>query len=655
MKETSELCRSPLNTYNKSYASIYMEKKSSKPILNGDKKVIHKRQSPGDEKVRSEPLSLPDIKSNQRTKQERAPLWKSSESGIGLLQKKFPSADNSPVKRNSFGRSKQSPDDFAKRTEMLTASTLRMVNRLDEINKRKQEEIAQSPCTEGSNSPYVAVINNDIKPVDSKADSIALEETKNVPVTDDHTAKIYSSLTRKNTRQKPDCGNVKKNFIHDSKGQSVNKPSILKKKLTTESFVSSVETRKQKPVSILKRKSLSQDESSSRTHLFSAPPVTFSPSVLENEARSKRQGILKKRRSLDENEVLRRRSYSPDPNSPDFKPILKNQRRSSMEELTRRSKSPDSAPQSILKRKSSREEEIEECNGTEPQGILKRKSYVGCSSGHQHVKISESVILAAAAAVGEIKISENVRPILKKKSSSEEYSTPELSLSEVPRPILKKKTSLDVDDAEDKPKKPILKSSRKTSLEEMEDGKRSRNPSVSSLDMEHVRPILKRENSRPRILDSDSSTEVVVLRRVKTDQKDRPYSSSDIDDELSLILNKRRSLEFQSSNLDVELRRTKSMSSNDRLRCETVRRPLSVAERVINLENFLQIEQQEREKRNTPPGSPSQGLSPSKFSPPSPGAGAVPKFRLGGIVTCSSEGTSCRFLSSEHLPYSSER
>lgn len=70
-------------------------------------------------------------------------------------------------------------------------------------------------------------------------------------------------------------------------------------------------------------------------------PVTFSPSVVEpGTNNSRRQGILKKHRSLDDG----RRSVSP-PSS---------LRRSSLEELRRRTNSPE--PQSILKRKTSREE-----------------------------------------------------------------------------------------------------------------------------------------------------------------------------------------------------------------------------------------------------------------------------------------------------------
>ncbi|KAG8244474.1 hypothetical protein J6590_022407 [Homalodisca vitripennis] len=122
--------------------------------------------------------------------------------------------------------------------------------------------------------------------------------------------------------------------------------SILKKKSLDETSSTSPPAAVfGRPVSILKRKT-SQEEGSTTT----SQPVTFSPSVVEPTAR--RQGILKKHCSLDEGSggvgVLARRSASPD------KPILKQQRRSSLEDLRRRTHSPE--PQSILKRKTSRDE-----------------------------------------------------------------------------------------------------------------------------------------------------------------------------------------------------------------------------------------------------------------------------------------------------------
>jgi len=239
------------------------------------------------------------------------------------------------------------------------------------------------------------------------------------------------------------------------------KPSILKKKSVDEPSDSSSTS---KPVSILKRKTLSQDGA-----------VTFSPSVVEREQNKKKQGILKKRRSLDENEVCRRRSFSPD------KSILKNARRSSMEELT-----------SILKRDSS--ETLHE-----PQGILKRK--VSTPPIQSHVTIADAVIMAAARALGEEQpLLDSVRPILKKKGSSEDH-TPELVPFENPRPILKKKSG----EVEDVPMvKPILKTSRKSSEEEL--------PSA---------PILKKSD----VVECEANGLVRRARSVSTNEHDRAQSA----------------------------------------------------------------------------------------------------------------------------------
>jgi supervillin len=252
---------------------------------------------------------------------------------------------------------------------------------------------------------------------------------------------------------------------------------------------------------------------------------------------ARRQGILKKRRSLDENEV-HKRCFSPD--SHDFKPILKSHRRSSLEEL--RMRSPDLP--SILKRKTSREEEPEEV-GVEPQGILKRKSSTG-SNTQLHVKI-----------VDVAPCEDGVRPILKKRSSSEEQNTPDMSLGETPRPILKKKTS-----EEAETKKPILKTRKLSGEEEVK---------VTE------KPILKKEKSE------DSP---VVLRQGRSRTSGSPEP----------------------------------------------RRPLSVAELVNNIESVR------------------QSSSPTS---PGPTTGAVPKFKVGGMVSRSSnEG---RYMMNGHSLYTSER
>ncbi|XP_015610082.1 uncharacterized protein LOC107274958 isoform X1 [Cephus cinctus] len=274
--------------------------------------------------------------------------------------------------------------------------------------------------------------------------------------------------------------------------------------------------RHQVPVSILKHKTAESDagqSSSCSSHV--TLPVTFSPSVVE--PLSKRHGILKKRSSLDENEILRRRSCSPDVSFGDsgfleFRPILKNQRRSSLDEIIRRAQSPDPHPTSILKRKSSREDDGEDrqVGSPEPQGILKRKSVSsgnGIANTSHHVSITAAVIKAAAS-VAEFADGSEVRPILKKKHSREESSSSDPSSLE-PRPILKKKSSTESEEHEDKPKKTILKCSRKSSQEDSHVEPATASPKKLSVlrnrlpqcrtvmgipDGEVVRPILKQQS-----------------------------------------------------------------------------------------------------------------------------------------------------------------
>lgn len=375
------------------------------------------------------------------------------------------------------------------------------------------------------------------------------------------------------------------------------------------------------PVSILKRKSIHEDSTIVNTpsNAIASPPVTFSPNVVEpRNCRSEnrqRQGILKKRRSLDESQVARRRSCSPEVSFADDgtsdinKPILKN-RRSSLEDVVR-NRSPDGQIQGILKRKLSREEEITNDelshSSPEPHSILKRKSNSSSSSSttSSHVSIAQAVLLAAAGGAEIVEEEkELVRPILKKKSFSEERPCPDVIPSETPKPILKKKSTEHEDYDFDMPKKPILKISKKLSGDEghassfdlSEDDRSSRRPSLlRSKTSDHsgsecettVKPILKQrcssltrdrsQSPRPRLSfcaendsnicdtnfpanandlstagprrilnitpDQEENYPSAVIRRRNLRPKVNPRSMSllcDVNDELLSILNNRR-------------------------------------------------------------------------------------------------------------------
>lgn len=332
---------------------------------------------------------------------------------------------------------------------------------------------------------------------------------------------------------------------------------------------------KQTPISILKHKAVDgegcirQTLSGDSSH---ASPVTFSPSVTEPVSH-KRHGILKKRSSLDESEILRRRSCSPDVSSIDtyseFRPILKNQRRSSLDEIIKRDQSPDQQPASILKRKSSKEDDREvhrsSLSSLEPQSILKRKlaNSVRANSVSHHVTITSDVASASldgctnasACFVSDNFEGSEVRPILKKKYGREELKGNSDISSLEPRPILKKKSSTEFDEHEhDKPVKTILKSSRKNSYEEGGYETESTSPKKLSVlknrvtEIENVRSILKQSNSGNREYDDVASNSVAnsfLRKRAQSVGHAQATNGKDCGESIR-VLTKRRSLESSS-------------------------------------------------------------------------------------------------------------
>lgn len=334
---------------------------------------------------------------------------------------------------------------------------------------------------------------------------------------------------------------------------------------------------KHAPVSILKHKTIDGEGNERQTSFGSSPhvpsPVTFSSSIVESVSH-KRHGILKKRSSLDESEILRRRSCSPDVFFADniyseFRPILKNQRRSSLDEIIKRDQSPDQQPASILKRKSSREDdrEVHQLPGSpEPQSILKRKlaNSVRANSVSHHVTIvsdvantnagGSTIANMTASSVSDGLEGSEVRPILKKKYGKEEFAGSDVSSLE-PRPILKKKLSTESDEHEyDRPKKTILKSSRKNSYEEGGYETESTSPrKLSALknratEIENVRPILK-QSSRYHDDTRDLTANSFLRKRAQSVGHARSINGDDCVESIR-VLAKRRSLE-SSSPIDV--------------------------------------------------------------------------------------------------------
>lgn len=357
------------------------------------------------------------------------------------------------------------------------------------------------------------------------------------------------------------CANHSSENVHVSE-----KASMSPKKCTIS---------KHTPVSILKHKVIDGEGSDRQASFGGSPhapsPVTFSPSVTEPSVSHKRHGILKKRSSLDESEILRRRSCSPDVSFADntyseFRPILKNQRRSSLDEIVKRDQSPDQ-PASILKRKSSREDDREvhrSLGSPEPQSILKRKlanSVRANSVGHHVTIVSDvastnvsggSIASTNASLISESLEGSEVRPILKKKYGREEFNGGD-ALSLEPRPILKKKSSTESDEHEhDRPKKTILKSSRKNSYEdggyetELASPRKLSALKNRSTEIENVRPILKQSsNSRYHEDGRDLAANSFLRKRAQSVGHARSANSDDHVDPIRM-LTKRRSLESSS-------------------------------------------------------------------------------------------------------------
>lgn len=328
------------------------------------------------------------------------------------------------------------------------------------------------------------------------------------------------------------------------------------------------------PVSILKHKTTDGEGYERQASTSGSPhapsPVTFSPSVTESVSH-KRHGILKKRSSLDESEILRRRSCSPDVSFVDntyseFRPILKNQRRSSLDDIVKRDQSPDQQPTSILKRKSSREDDREVhrslLGSPEPQSILKRKlaNSVRANNVNHHVTIASDVVSAntsgcvSACLLSDGAEGSEVRPILKKKYGREELAGNDVSSVE-PRPILKKKSSTESDEHEhDRPMKTILKSSRKNSYEEGSYEMESTSPRKLSalknraIEIENVRPILKQtggSGSRHHDDTRDTTADLFLRKRAQSVGHARTADGDDCVESIRALA-KRRSLESSS-------------------------------------------------------------------------------------------------------------
>ncbi|XP_072757196.1 uncharacterized protein Svil isoform X2 [Anoplolepis gracilipes] len=451
----------------------------------------------------------------------------------------------------------------------------------------KQSQVSEISSSVGSCSNHQVTSASPRRKyyIDSKVTEAQCSNMKNLSKTDLSSSAVSTVSTKRSIIQQPssDDSEVSRRVdvltaLTRATMERVERLTSAATNCANHATEKSVSPKKYKsPVSILKHKTVDgegneRQTSSSSPHVSS--PVTFSPSVVESVSH-KRHGILKKRSSLDESEILRRRSCSPDVFFADniyseFRPILKNQRRSSLDEIIKRDQSPDQQPASILKRKSSREDDREvhqlPLGSPEPQSILKRKlanNVRANSINHHHVTIvsdiantntsGSTIANATASLVPDGLEGSEVRPILKKKYGKEELAGSDVSSLE-PRPILKKKLSTESDEHEyDKPKKTILKSSRKNSYEESSYETESTSPrKLSALknratEIENVRPILKQSSGSLRYHDDTANS--FLRKRAQSVGHARSINGDDYVESIR-VLTKRRSLE-SSSPIDV--------------------------------------------------------------------------------------------------------
>lgn len=506
--------------------------------------------------------------------------------------REFQRLSNSESDQN-YGSDKETNE----RTKLLNNEERSKLSHKEERTKISHKEEAAPDKNTSFKNPNVskrmdeltALTRDTLARVERLANKNSESPKRNVDLTNRYNSMKFKEVT--NEKQKLSQ--------KENRSESPKPYSILKKKSIDEPLVEVMHSPPVNvhtlPVSILKRKINDElkyeGSTASSAH---TPPVTFSPSVVEPTTTNRKQGILKKRRSLDESQVLRHRSCSPDVanGKSDSKSILKPQRRSSLEEIIR-SKSPDPNIQGILKRRTSRNEEDQDSLNS-PQGILKRRSgasSAGSTTSSPHISIATAVILAAAGGAEIVLDSpETVKPILKKKSFSDEHPL-EMGSTEGLKPILKKKSSTDTDDSEERPKRPILKLSKNS-----QDSKDS-DDSETTRSISLLRQLYQNSN------DSSSECEVKPILKQSGSREDspRPKLSFSADRELP-----------NDETQDVMLRRSKN-----------VRRPSSVCQD-INFSSNVKVEREEdRELKKPRPLSVTELIM--NFDQITSSTGAIPK------------------------------